>query len=142
MVLDGIEKTIKSITKPGDKTNYVRYADDWICTAKTREILESKVLPKITEFLNERGLELSKEKTRIPHINEGFDFLGFNLRKYKEKLLIKPSKKSVKSFLKRTREIIRTRRAAKQSELIKTLNPKIQGWTNYYRYSVAKQIFN
>ncbi|MCB1075960.1 MAG: group II intron reverse transcriptase/maturase [Simkania sp.] len=142
MALDGLEKAIKSITKPGDKINYVRYADDWICTAENREILESKVLPTVVEFLKERGLELSQEKTRITHINEGFDFLGFSIRKYKEKLLIKPSKKSVKSFLKRTREIIHTRRAAKQSEMIKTLNPKIQGWTNYYRHSVAKRIFS
>ena len=142
MALDGLEQAIKSIANDGDKVNYVRYADDWICTAKTKEILEDKVLPVVTQFLNERGLELSKEKTKITHINEGFDFLGFNIRKYKEKLLIKPSKEGLKTFLTQIRKVLRSRKTATTEELIRILNPKIQGWTNYYRYSVAKRVFS
>jgi RNA-directed DNA polymerase len=60
---------------------FVRYADDFICTAKSKEILQDKVLPAIIEFLRERGLELSIEKTKITHINDGFDFLGFNIHR-------------------------------------------------------------
>ena len=142
LALDGLEQLVKSIANRGDKINFVRYADDWVCTAETREILEQKVLPIIVQFLNERGLELSKEKTKITHIDEGFDFLGFNLRKYKGKLLIKPAKKGIKTFLASIQKIISSRKEAKVENLIQILNPKIQGWVNYYRHSVAKQIFS
>ena len=94
LALDGLEKAVLAAAKPSDKVNFVRYADDWICTATTRELLEEKVLPIVNNFLKERGLELSQEKTKITFIDEGFDFLGFNLRKYKGKLLIKPGKKA------------------------------------------------
>ena len=91
LALDGLEKIVLDVTRNGDKIHFVRYADDFICTADSKEILETKVQPAIITFLKERGLELSLEKTKITHINEGFDFLGFNIRKYGEKLLIKPS---------------------------------------------------
>ena len=120
----------------------MRYADDWICTANSREVLEQKVLPEITRFLEERGLELSTEKTRITYIDDGFDFLGFNLRKYKDKLLIKPSKQGLKVFLVKIRKVIHIKQANSANELIQALNPKIQGWVNYYRHSVAKQTFS
>ena len=93
----------------------------------------------MSAFLKERGLELSKEKTKITSIEEGFDFLGFNIRKYKNKLLIKPAKKGVKTFLTRIREIIA--KTQKTDVLISILNLKIQGWANYYHHSVAKQTF-
>lgn len=89
LTLDGLEKAINFISSKHDPIQFVRYADDFICTAKTKETLEQKVLPVIINFLKERGLELSLEKTKITNIQEGFDFLGFNLRKYKEKLLRK-----------------------------------------------------
>ena len=95
-----------------------------ICTASSKEILEEKVLPTVTKFLSERGLELSQEKTKITHIDEGFDFLGFNVRKYKGKLLIKPTKKGINAFLTDIREIIHSCRADKAERLISTLNPK------------------
>ena len=141
IALDGLEKIIKAKTKKSDKINFVRYADDWICTGATKEILEQKVLPRITEFLQMRGLELSPEKTKITHIDEGFDFLGFNLRKYKGKLLIKPAKKGMKTFLEGIRGNIRKLQSASTEQLIYTLNPKIQGWANHYRSSVAKETF-
>lgn len=142
IALDGLENTIHAVTQRGDKVNFVRYADDWICTAASREILEEKVLPTVISFLSERGLELSQEKTRITHINEGFDFLGFNLRKYKEKLLIKPAKKGIKTFLTEIRKVVYSKRTDKAEELIRTLNPKIRGWVNYFKHCVAKEIFS
>lgn len=88
ITLDGLEKTVSEAAGRNDTVYFVRYADDFICTAKSKEILENKVLPAIIKFLKERGLELSFEKTKISHINDGFDFLGFNIRKYGGKLLL------------------------------------------------------
>ena len=82
MALDGLEELVLKLASKGDKINFVRYADDFICTAKSKEILENTVQPAIINFLNERGLQLSLEKTKITHIEVGFDFLGFNVRKY------------------------------------------------------------
>jgi RNA-directed DNA polymerase len=142
ITLDGMETILKSNVKNGEKINFIRYADDWICTSATKEILENKVLPVIIKFLKERGLELSLEKTKITHIEEGFDFLGFNIRKYRNKLLIKPSKPGIKRFLDNTRKIIKSMKSRKTEDLVNILNTKIQGWTNFYRHSVAKNIFN
>ena len=72
------------------KVHFVRYADDFIVTCASRDYLENEIKPLIREFLAERGLELSEEKSKITHINDGFDFLGFNIRKYHGKCLIKP----------------------------------------------------
>ncbi|MGB4823979.1 MAG: group II intron reverse transcriptase/maturase [Leuconostoc mesenteroides] len=142
MVLDGLETTIQNIAKTGEKIHFVRYADDFICTATSRETLETKIQPAIIDFLKERGLELSLEKTKITHINEGFDFLGFNIRKYENKLLIKPSAASIKKFSESLRETIKKMRSHPTVRLISTLNSKIRGWANYYRSCVAKEIFN
>lgn len=142
LALDGLEMAINSLSRRNEAIQFVRYADDFICTAKTKETLEQKVLPAIIEFLKERGLEISLEKTKITNIQEGFDFLGFNLRKYKEKLLIKPAKKGLETFLDNIRETIKRMRASKASDLIKVLNPKIRGWANHYRHVVAKDTFS
>src|SRR5690606_9350315 len=80
------------------KLNVVRYADDFVITGISKEMLDSEVKPWVEAFLKERGLELSAEKTRTVHIDEGFDFLGWNFRKYAGKLLIKPSKKNAQAF--------------------------------------------
>lgn len=104
--------------------------------------MEQKVKPIVEEFLAERGLKLSEEKTTITHIDQGFDFLGHNIRKYKEKLLIKPSKDSVKTFLAHIRDIIARAKATSAKDLINILNPKIRGWTNYYRHAVSKAVFS
>ena len=97
MSLDGLENLLlekfpKRKQKGNEqKVNLVKYADDFIVSGNSRELLEQEVKPLVMEFLRERGLELSPEKTKIVHIDEGFDFLGFNLRKYKGKILIKPA---------------------------------------------------
>ena len=119
----------------------VVYADDFVVSGKSKEILEETVKPAIVEFLKERGLTLSDEKTVITSIDKGFDFLGHNIRKYSGKLLIKPSKKNVQTFLRKIREAIKTHRTTKTENLIRILNPKIMGWGNYFRHVVAKETF-
>ncbi|HFP4060289.1 TPA: group II intron reverse transcriptase/maturase [Escherichia coli] len=148
MCLDGLETILtnrfgrKGTAKASkSKVNYVRYADDFIVTGISREILESEVKPLITAFMQERGLLLSEEKTTITHINDGFDFLGQNVRKYKGKLLIKPSKHNLKMFLNKIRATIEGNKTAKTDTLIKRLNPLIRGWTNYHQHVVAAETF-
>jgi RNA-directed DNA polymerase len=112
-----------------------------VVTGATKEALvEAKVL--IEEFLKERGLSLSPEKTKIVHIEEGFDFLGWNVRKYDGKLLIKPAKKNVQAFLRKIRATIKETKTAKQETVIAKLNPIIRGWVNYHRNQVAKETFS
>ena len=95
----------------------------------------------MVEFLAERGLVLSPEKTTITHINEGFDFLGWNIRKYDGKLLMKPAKANVKAHLDKIREVIKANKTAKQVNLIRMLNPILRGWANYHSHVVAKETF-
>jgi RNA-directed DNA polymerase len=123
------------------RVRLVRYADDFIITGNSKELLEKEVRPCVEAFLGERGLQLSQEKTKITHISEGFDFLGQNVRKYGDKLLIKPSAKNVKAFLDKVRETIRVNRSTKQETLIGSLNPMITGWANYHRHVVAKKTY-
>ena len=141
IALDGLENVIKAISRRSDKVHFVRYADDFIVTGHSKEILEDKIKPAIIEFLKERGLELSLEKTKITRVDEGFDFLGFNIRKYKGKLLIKPARKGITTFLENIREKIKLMATVKTEDLIRTLNPNIQGWANHYRRVVAKKTF-
>jgi RNA-directed DNA polymerase len=147
VALDGLEavlaerfsRTHSAILQ--NRVRMVRYADDFIITGSSKELLEKEVMPCVEMFLAERGLELSKEKTLITHISEGFDFLGQNVRKYDGKLLIKPSARNVKTFLDSVRETIRVNRSAKQETLINMLNPKIRGWANYHHRVVAKETY-
>jgi len=147
VALDGLEKALAERFGPTvaalnrSRVRLVRYADDFIITGTSKELLEREVKPLVEAFLAERGLELSPEKTTITHIAEGFDFLGQNVRKYGGKLLIKPSVKNVKAFLTDIRETIRVNLPAKQETLIDLLNPKIRGWANYHRHVVAKETF-
>jgi RNA-directed DNA polymerase len=146
LTLDGLEhlllKKFKRKKTFNPKVHMVRYADDFIITGNSKELLENEVRPLVEEFLKIRGLELSQEKTRVTHIEEGFDFLGWNVRKYNGKLLIKPSKKNVKTFLEKIRKIIKGNKTAKQVNLINMLNPIIRGWANYHKTQVAKETFS
>jgi RNA-directed DNA polymerase len=145
MALDGLEAKLAEkfpkAMKRGLKMNMVRYADDFIVTGHSKEWLENEAKPVVVEFLAERGLVLSPEKTKITHIKEGFDFLGWNIRKYDGKLLMKPSKASVKAHLDKIREVIKANKTAKQANLIRLLNPILRGWANYHCHVVAKETF-
>lgn len=149
MTLDGMQTllscyqpTTKDNRRYSPKVNLVRYADDFIITGRSRELLEIEVLPRLKKFLEERGLALSEEKTLITHIDQGFDFLGFNIRKYKEKLLTMPQKKKVNSFTQKVYKVIESNKAVSQEMLINLLNPIISGWGNYYRHGVSSVVFN
>ena len=142
IVLDGMEAVVKSVAKRSDKAHLVRYADDFVISGSSKEFLENKIKPAIEAFLRERGLELSIEKSKITHIDEGFDFLGFTIRKYRGKFLTKPSKNSIKLFLRKVREIIKSQPTVKTEELIRQLNPVIKGWCNYFRISAASRTFS
>lgn len=149
MVLDGLERALlekyHKTKKQGKayfpKVNFVRYADDFIVTGESKELLEEGVLPIIREFLRERGLELAEDKTVITHVNDGFDFLGCNVKWYKDKLLIKPSDKNYKAVITKIRGIIKVNPTLKQSLLIRTLNPIIRGWVNFQKHNVSAKVF-
>lgn len=136
--LHGLESYIKA-TNP--KFGVVRYADDFIITAKDKESLET-ANNLIQAWMSKRGLELSPEKTLITSMEDGFDFLGFNARHYNGKLLIKPSKKKVLTFCKRIGKEIKNLSSAKQEVLINKLNPILRGFANYYKGVVSKETFN
>lgn len=146
MTLSGLEKKLLPANKhqkEREKINVVAYADDFIITADSKEILENRIKPILEEALKTAGLELSPTKTKITHIDDGFDFLGFNVRKYKDgTLLIKPAKANVKRFLQEIKSTIRKGAALPTEKLIHTLNARLTGWVNYYRSSVASKVFS
>ena len=138
MALDGLERLFRKVKK----VNMVRYADDFIITGPSQEMLETVVKPMVEGFLRERGLTLSPEKTRITHIRDGFNFLGWNMRKYGTgKYLQKPAKDNVENFRDKAAEIVRANKTVQQATLIRLLNPIIQGWGNYHQHAVAKETF-
>lgn len=154
MVLDGLQKAIDEacgIRQTGtpltkrrnnpNSVNFIRYADDFVISCKDKHILQTVVQPAVEAFLQERGLSLSTEKTSITAIEDGFDFLGQNIRKYKGKLLIKPSKKNVKTFLDKVQKVIRQSGAMSAYEMVVRLNSMIKGWAMYHRHIVARRTF-
>lgn len=150
MTLDGLQGILaeryKRRTIKGEHyspmVNLVRYADDFIITSENREVLETEIKPLVADFLAERGLTLSEEKTVITNIEDGFDFLGFNIRKFKKQLLTKPSKKAQKNFCDKIRKKIKSNKGCRQESLIRMLNPMIKGWGNYYRYGATRDAFH
>ena len=126
----------------------VRYADDSVVFAKSKEdCLKAK--EQLKTFLQERGLKLSEEKTRVCHIEEGFDFLGFNIRHYPTRskrkgvtILTKPSKQSVKNFKKRMTLEWKKGLSCDARRMIEKVNPKIKGWANYFRGAASKKTFS
>ena len=136
--LHGLETIIK---RHNPKLGIIRYADDFVVTARDKGNLES-VLILIQQWLSARGLEISTEKTRIVNIADGFNFLGFNLRQYKGKLLIKPQKEKVLQFCREIGKTIAKCKAWSQDKLIRKLNPILRGFANYYRGQVSKETFS
>lgn len=154
MALDGLQKLLEDIYDTNSngkkdslwhrkhKVNLIRYADDFIVTAADEKTAYD-IKRNIKDFLQNRGLELSESKTKITHINDGFDFLGWNFRKYNEKLIIKPSEKSIKKLSEGLRHTILGKgKAWTQDLLILKLNQQLRGWANYHQSCVAKEAFS
>ena len=160
MVLDGLETMLnikyrrkchnsktgkvywRSPAKDSKQIHFIRYADDFIITGNSKEVLENEVKPMVKTFLAERGLELSDEKTVITPVNEGFDFLGFNIRTFNEMLLVTPAGKRVKRLKSKINETITLMHGESALAVIEKLNPIIRGWTNYYRFVNSSQTFS
>jgi len=144
MVLDGMEVLLKKRFPrwKGQKVNFIRYADDFIITASSSEALRNDVIPLVKDFLKVRGLSLSKDKSKITHIDDGFDFLSQNIRKYKGKLLIRPSRESIQSIKNKLKAILRRNRGIPAHALIRLINPVIRGWSNYHKGICAKSTFS
>ena len=148
LALDGLERRLRA-TYPQSSgphrraaVNLIRYADDFIITGRSKELLEEEVKPLVEQFMRERGLELAQDKTSVTHIEDGFDFLGQHVRKYNGKLLIKPSKQNVQAFLEKVRETIKANKQAPTGQLIAMLNPIISGWAHYHRHVVSMATFS
>ena len=155
IALDGMERLfgaersdgrqiVPCMRKGSDRgINLIRYADDFVVTAPSREVLENYVVPRLAAFLADRGLELSAAKTRIVHIDDGFDFLGFNIRHFPNgKLLVRPQKEKVSAHRRALSAFLRENRQRPTAEVIMALSPVIRGWCNYYRHAVAKRTFS
>src|SRR5467141_1312607 len=124
------KRRLKSLGGSYPSINFIRYADDFVVTSKSKDLLEGEVQPLVEQFLQQRGLKLSPTKTVTTHVEKGFDFLGQNVRRYPNgKLLIKPSKKNVKTFLAGIRATIKAGLGMSAADLIDQLNPKIRGLT-------------
>jgi RNA-directed DNA polymerase len=141
-LLQYLKKRFGTVKASKLKVNVVRYADDFVITGDSQEVLENEIRPWVEAFLAVRGLRLSEEKTRVAHIDTGFDFLGWNFRKYSGKLLIKPSKKNAQVFYRKVAETISSNKTVKQEDLIRLLNPKLRGWAQYHSQVVAKQAYS
>jgi len=150
MTLDGLQKALADRYKRhhvngklySPMVNLVRYADDFIITCENKETLENEIKPLVAEFMSERGLTLSEEKTVITNVHDGFDFLGFNIRKYGKDILTKPTKKSEKRFMENIRKVIKENKGCRQESLIRMLNSKIRGWGGYYQHGATRDSFH
>ena len=145
VALDGLAERLASrFPYPGRRSRpyfgYIRYADDVVVTSPDKDRLEDAILV-IQRWLAERGLELNTEKSRIVHIDDGFNFLGFQLRRYKGTLLIRPQKEKVLAKLTEIRAWLRMHVHTKQEEVIAHLNQTLRGWSLYYRHVASSKIY-
>jgi RNA-directed DNA polymerase len=129
---------------PKCKIGRILYADDFVIVTETKEQAES-MYQKLNPYLQKRGIKLSEDKTRVTHIESGFDFLGFSLRQYKteqgNKLLIKPSKDSIRKAKSKIKDTFAVMRGRPVKELIRVLNPIIRGYGQYWKHVVSKKTF-
>jgi RNA-directed DNA polymerase len=149
MALDGLEQTLEQYFHINPKRrinpqriNLVRYADDFVISGVSEEVLRDEVWPLLKEFLQKRGLQLSPTKTRIAHVDQGFTFLGQTFRRLGEKYWFKPSKESVKRLKQKIRQCFHQHRSSPTLKLIQALNPILRGWANYHRHAVSSKIFD
>jgi RNA-directed DNA polymerase len=141
MTLDGMERIVLQSVPYRSRVNFIRYADDFIVTGKSKRLLETKVKPAIEEFLEKRGLKLSPEKTMITYIKDGFGFLGHNIRKFGRKLIIAPSREGCTALRKTIGMLIRRHVGAPMDILIIKLNRLLRGWANYHRHVASSVAF-
>lgn len=150
MALDGLEDHLKDNApcrkekgKPkSSHIHVIRYTNEFIVTAGSRDVLEGYVKPKVTEFLRGRNLRLSMEKLSIKEIDQGFDFLGFRIGRYTTRakskssgkvFLIKPMKRDILRLHEQLRSIVKDSYGRTSGELIAKLNPILRGWAEYYK---------
>jgi RNA-directed DNA polymerase len=125
-----------------NKVHLVRYADDFLITGTSKQLLRDAVQPLVAHFLKERGLELSHEKTRITRVSDGFDFLGQQVRRYGTKVLLRPSAKSVRALLDKVDKILRGEGGhVGVGPLIERLNLVLRGWAYYHRHASSTRTF-
>ena len=141
LTLDGLERAIHAAVPRRSRVNFVRYADDFIITGKSRQVLERNVRPAVEAFLAERGLSLSPEKTVLTHIKHGFTFLGQTFRKHGRVLHITPAQEGVLALIRKVGTLIRKHVSAPLPVLTKKLNQTLRGWANYHRHVVASDAF-
>lgn len=143
MTLDGLERAVRNaVPRLGSRVNFIRYADDFIITGKSKHLLVEHVLPVVKQFLAERGLTLSEEKTKFTYIRDGFTFLGQTFRKHGDTLHITPSNEGVLALMRKIGNITRKYVSAPIEQLIKKLNQTLRGWGNYHRHVVASTAFS
>jgi len=142
LTLDGLEKAVHDAVPRRCRVNFVRYADDFIVTGKSKRLLEEQVKPAVEAFLTERGLSLSEEKTMITHITDGFTFLGQTFRKTRNVLHITPAKKGVLALKEKLSELIHKHVGGPLEPLVKKLNQTLRGWGNYHRHVVSSETFS
>jgi RNA-directed DNA polymerase len=126
----------------------VRYADDFVVLCEIKEDAGT-ALGILKDWLAHQGLAFSEEKTRIVHLTQGFDFLGFNVRRYPVthtrtgyKLLIKPSNGSIRAIQSKLRHTWEARKGSNVTRVVAELNPIVRGWATYYRTMVASRAFS
>jgi RNA-directed DNA polymerase len=135
IALDGMQQLL------GSKVGFIRYADDFVVTARSKEQLEA-LKPVIVQWLSERGLVMNEEKTRIVPVQTGFDFLGFSIRHYRTVCLVKPAKKKVLALLQSIRQWLRDHRQVEAGVVVRYLNTLLRGWTQYYRCASSSEAFS
>lgn len=124
-----------------DSPVLVRYADDFVVMCHTWDQAQ-QVRHRLAGWLAPRGLAFNEDKTQVVHVERGFDFLGFNIRRYDEKLLIKPSHTAVRRIRERLAAEVRSLHGTNAAAVIQRLNPISRGWAAYYRNVVSKQVFS
>lgn len=141
IALDGLQLLLKQGNRKSTQYGFIRYCDDFIVTART-EAETLAIQPQIEQWLKVRGLELNADKTNVVPVEQGFNFLGFHIRQFRDGCFTLPQKEKVRAFLKRLREWLRAHPTIAPAAVISYLNPILRGWSNYYKHGASKRVFN
>jgi RNA-directed DNA polymerase len=145
IALHGMEQAagvryLKSGSIRVDSPTLIRYADDFVVHCHTRQ-QATEIKARLAAWLAPRGLAFNEDKTRVVCLEEGYDFLGFNVRRYHGKPMIKPSKAAVRRIRERLRSELWSLRGTNAAAVIRRLNPIVRGWAAYYRTQVSSVIY-